>query len=206
MAQSRRRSIARPLAQTEAFNQGDAGSSLHLDLQQPSIVVAYHPVTIARDTTQEADAVFAALAEFRANPVLLSQRGCRKPHSHRPQKKFVSSRQQRGAVFVNLDAVTYWSLLKQVDLMLGNSSSGIMETASLALPTVNIGLRQKGRERARNVLDADATVESILKMVAIARSANFRQSVVGVVNPYGDGHASEKIVSVLTSIPWVKNS
>ncbi len=115
-------------------------------------------------------------------------------------KKFVSS-QQRGAVFVNLDAVTYWSLLKQVDLMLGNSSSGIMETASLALPTVNIGLRQKGRERARNVLDADATVESILKMVAIARSANFRQSVVGVVNPYGDGHASEKIVSVLTSIP-----
>ena len=64
---------------------------------------------------------------------------------------FLSRR--RGRLFVNLDSLTYWSLLRQVDLLLGNSSSGIMETPSFALPTVNIGLRQEGRERARNILD-----------------------------------------------------
>jgi UDP-N-acetylglucosamine 2-epimerase len=54
-------------------------------------------------------------------------------------------------IFVNLDAVTYWSLLRCVDVLAGNSSSGIMESASFALPTVNVGMRQQGRERARNV-------------------------------------------------------
>ena len=59
-------------------------------------------------------------------------------------------------LFVNLDPVTYWSLLGQTDVLVGNSSSGIMEAASLALPVVNVGMRQQGRERARNVIDAAA--------------------------------------------------
>ncbi len=104
-------------------------------------------------------------------------------------------------IFVNLDAVTYWSLLLCVDAMVGNSSSGIMETASFALPTVNVGLRQKGRERARNVLDAEADVDAILARIEEARSAAFRASLEGMTNPYGDGHASERIVQVLATCP-----
>jgi UDP-N-acetylglucosamine 2-epimerase (non-hydrolysing)/GDP/UDP-N,N'-diacetylbacillosamine 2-epimerase (hydrolysing) len=76
-----------------------------------------------------------------------------------------------------------------------------MEAASLALPVVNVGIRQRGRERARNVLDAEATVESILNRVEQARSAEFRRSLEGMDNPYGDGHAAERIVSVLASVP-----
>ena len=103
-------------------------------------------------------------------------------------------------MFVNLSAVVYWSLLANVDLMVGNSSSGIMETASLALPTVNVGIRQYGRERARNVLDAEADEESILGKIAEARSNRFKSSLEGMTNPYGDGHAAEKIVEILTSV------
>jgi UDP-N-acetylglucosamine 2-epimerase (non-hydrolysing)/GDP/UDP-N,N'-diacetylbacillosamine 2-epimerase (hydrolysing) len=76
-----------------------------------------------------------------------------------------------------------------------------METASFALPTVNVGLRQKGRERARNVLDADANAACILARVAEARSDAFRASLVGMTNPYGDGHAAERITEVLTTVP-----
>ena len=76
-----------------------------------------------------------------------------------------------------------------------------METASFALPTVNVGFRQQGRERARNVLDAAAVVDSILKAVATARSREFRDSLIGMTNPYGEGFASEKIVQVLTTVP-----
>ena len=76
-----------------------------------------------------------------------------------------------------------------------------METPSFALPTVNVGMRQQGRERARNILDAAPDKAEILAKVALARSADFKVSLQGMQNPYGDGHASEKIVSVLTSVP-----
>jgi UDP-N-acetylglucosamine 2-epimerase len=69
------------------------------------------------------------------------------------------------------------------------------------LPTINIGLRQQGRERARNIVDADADLRSIQEAVRIARSDEFRRSLVGMANPYGDGFASEKIVRVLTTVP-----
>src|SRR5580693_5036418 len=74
-------------------------------------------------------------------------------------------------------------MLGNVDLMVGNSSSGIMETASLALPTVNVGVRQYGRERARNVLDAEANKQSILEKLEEARSHRFKSSLEGMTNP-----------------------
>jgi UDP-N-acetylglucosamine 2-epimerase (non-hydrolysing)/GDP/UDP-N,N'-diacetylbacillosamine 2-epimerase (hydrolysing) len=104
-------------------------------------------------------------------------------------------------VFVNLNPVSYWSVLRCVDLLLGNSSSGIMEAASFALPAVNIGIRQRGRERARNVLDAEATESSILDRICVARSREFRCSLAGMENPYGDGHAAERIAEVIASVP-----
>ena len=76
-----------------------------------------------------------------------------------------------------------------------------METPSFALPTVNIGIRQPGRERARNILDAPANTEAILNAASTARSNAFRQSLEGMANPYGDGTASEKIAEVLTTAP-----
>ena len=132
---------------------------LKIGLQRPTVVVAYHPVTIVRDTTQEADSLFAALDERgRANTLLLSQRRCGSHALMQRTRAFLATHSD-ARVYVNLDAVTYWSLLRHVALLIGNSSSGIMEAASFALPVVNVGFRQKGRERARNVLDAEPESE-----------------------------------------------
>jgi UDP-N-acetylglucosamine 2-epimerase len=106
----------------------------------------------------------------------------------------------KGRVFINLDPVLYWSLLRSVDLLVGNSSSGIMEAASFALPAVDVGIRQRGRERGRNVLDAEATAASILDRIGTAMDADFRRSLQGMENPYGDGHAAERIAAVLTKV------
>jgi UDP-N-acetylglucosamine 2-epimerase len=86
-------------------------------------------------------------------------------------------------------------------MLVGNSSSGIMEAASFAVPAVDVGIRQRGREHGRNVLDAEATKESILDRIGIARSPEFRCSLAGMENPYGDGYASERIVEVLALVP-----
>jgi UDP-hydrolysing UDP-N-acetyl-D-glucosamine 2-epimerase len=174
---------------------------LQLNLQTPTILVAYHPVTIARDTLQEAAALFTALGSLTEQILFCypnADAGSRELIDR--TKSFIASR-GHGKIFTNLDAVTYLSILRQVDMLVGNSSSGIMESASFALPTVNVGLRQQGRERPRNVLDADADVNSILQAIDRARTREFRESLAGMANPYGEGYASETIVRVLTTVP-----
>jgi UDP-hydrolysing UDP-N-acetyl-D-glucosamine 2-epimerase len=183
------------------FTREQLESRLDLDLHQPTILVVYHPVTLLRDTTQEADALFAALESLPEQILFCYPNADAGSRALIERTRSFLSGGRPGRLFVNLDSLTYWSLLRQVDLLLGNSSSGIMETPSFALPTVNIGLRQEGRERARNVLDASADGPSILEKVRIARSEEFRRSLAGMTNPYGDGHASERIVQVLTTVP-----
>ena len=174
---------------------------LQLNLRTPTILVAYHPMTIARDTLLEVEALLTALGSLSEQILFCypnADAGSRALIER--TKTFIASR-GRGKVFTNLDTVTYLSLLRQVDMLVGNSSSGIIESASFSLPTVNVGSRQQGRERPRNVLDADADLNSILQAVGRARTPEFRESLSGMINPYGDGRASETIVGVLTTIP-----
>ena len=174
---------------------------LGIDLSKPTLLVAYHPVTILRDTTSEADALFEAL-DSTPGQILFCY-----PNSDAGSRALIEQTQhflhQRGGghVFTNLSALTYWSLLIHVEALIGNSSSGIMETASFCLPTVNIGMRQKGRERARNMIDAEPNVASIRDAILKARSDAFHTSLIGMANPYGEGSASETIVRVLTTSP-----
>ena len=188
------------LRRSKLCTRNELEMQLQLDLSKPSLIVAYHPVTIAHDTTYEASALFAALSE-RSEQILFcypnADAGSRSLIEQ--SRRFLGAR-AKGRIFVNLGAVVYWSLLANVDLMVGNSSSGIMETASLRLPTVNVGLRQYGRERARNVLDAEADKQSILEKIEEARCNRFRSSLEGMTNPYGDGHAAERILEVLTTV------
>jgi UDP-hydrolysing UDP-N-acetyl-D-glucosamine 2-epimerase len=174
---------------------------LELNLRTPTILVLYHPMTIARDTLQEADSLFAALEGLPDQVLFCYPNADAGSRELIARTKLFISRRSHGKIFTNLDSVTYLSLLRQVDMLIGNSSSGIMESASFLLPTVNVGLRQQGRERARNVLDADAHPRAILEAVSTARTAEFRDSLRGMVNPYGDGFASETIVRVLTTTP-----
>ena len=70
---------------------------------------------------------------------------------------------------------------------------------------VNVGLRHQCRERARNLLDAAPDSRSIFEALRIAKSEEFRRSLQGMTNPYGDGVASEKIVQVLTTVPLTED-
>jgi UDP-hydrolysing UDP-N-acetyl-D-glucosamine 2-epimerase len=180
-------------------------SKLRVDLSVPPILVAYHPVTLARDTIEEASALFVALAALPDQILFCfpnADAGSRALIER--TKSFIASRGS-GELFTNLDPITYWSLLRHVKMLVGNSSSGIMETASSELPTVNIGMRQQGRERAANVLDAAADKTSIVEKIEFAGSDAFRGSLAGMLNPYGDGHASERIVQVLTTVSLTRD-
>jgi UDP-hydrolysing UDP-N-acetyl-D-glucosamine 2-epimerase len=189
------------LRRTTLLTREEVEQKLRLDLRRPTILVAYHPVTISRDTLQEADALFASLESLPDQILFCYPNADAGSRALIERSKLFAARRENARVFTNLGPLTYWSLLRHVDMLVGNSSSGIMETASFSLPTINVGLRQQGRERPRNVLDVDADPAAILAAARTARMPEFRRSLDGMINPYGDGFASDTIVRVLTTVP-----
>lgn len=104
-------------------------------------------------------------------------------------------------LFKNIEFSDFWGLMNVASAFIGNSSAGVMETASFKIPFVNIGIRQEGRLRADNVIDVNHKKEEIIEAIKIAvNDAAFKKKVEECVSPYGDGHASERIVDVLRGI------
>jgi UDP-hydrolysing UDP-N-acetyl-D-glucosamine 2-epimerase len=103
--------------------------------------------------------------------------------------------------YKSLPHSTYLGLLRNCSVLIGNSSSGIIEAPSFKIPVVNIGIRQQGRERSTNVIDVDHNKEQILLAIKKALyDEDFKRQVKNCKNPYGDGHASERIVKILSEI------
>jgi UDP-N-acetylglucosamine 2-epimerase (non-hydrolysing)/GDP/UDP-N,N'-diacetylbacillosamine 2-epimerase (hydrolysing) len=174
---------------------------LGLRLASPAILCAWHPVTILRDTNAEADALFTALAEAQGQLIFVYPNTDAGSHALIERARALAATRPDTHIFINLDAVTYWSLLGQVDAMIGNSSSGIMEAASFALPVLNVGIRQQGRERARNIIDVPADSAAITGALKRALSPSFRNKLRGMTNPYGNGTAAKTIARVLATVP-----
>jgi len=108
-------------------------------------------------------------------------------------------------VFKSLGNKNYLSLLKQVDLVLGNSSSGISETPTFKIPTINIGDRQKGRLFAKNIIQCNGSYYDIKKAIYKSLSKNFLDSIKNTHNPYGSGGAQKKIFKLLCKINFSRN-
>jgi GDP/UDP-N,N'-diacetylbacillosamine 2-epimerase (hydrolysing) len=104
-------------------------------------------------------------------------------------------------IFPNIPHKDYLSLLCHVSVLIGNSSSALIEAPSFGLPVVNIGTRQMGRERADNVIDTVYDRKNITECIVRAmHDKKFRKKVKLRRNPYGDGEASEKIGEILPNI------
>lgn len=189
------------LRRSELLSRVELEARLGMDLGVPPLVVAYHPVTLARDTVREADEVFAALRTLPGPVVFCFPNADTGGRDLIARARDFCAARDTAWLFVNLDPIVYWSLLRVAAAMVGNSSSGIMEAASLELPVVNVGMRQQGRERARNVLDVPPSSAAIMAAVERAIGVEFRDSLEGMANPYGDGRAAERIVRVLTQVP-----
>lgn len=165
------------------------------------ILVTFHPVTLEyQKTFQYFEELLAALDSIN-RPVLFTYPNADTQGHLIIQEidRYVST--HLGArVVTNLGTQLYFSLMKFAQAMVGNSSSGIIEAASLGLPVVNIGNRQRGRLHGPNVIDVPCERLAILEAIKHASSSEFRATLVGETNPYGDGHAAEKIVLGLRQV------
>lgn len=188
------------LKEPPAMTRDELESSLGISLLSPVIVVTHHPVTQGDESYREIDELVEAMKSIEATWIITF------PNADRGSQgivdRFREFQQKAGnAVFVpSLGQERYYSLLGEADAMLGNSSSGIWESASFELPVVNVGDRQNGRLKARNVIDCEASSASIRASLQQTLDPAFRESLVGLVNPYGDGQAARRIVGVLEGL------
>ena len=174
---------------------------LGFEMRRPPIVAAYHPVTLQDDPTDGVEALLAALATLDEPVVFCLPNADAGGRALARRARAFCDGRENARLFVNLEPILYWSLLRQAAVLVGNSSSGLMETPSLGVPAVNVGPRQAGRQRAANVIDVEPDADDIRAALDRARSDAFRAGLQGLANPYGDGRAGTRIARLLADLP-----
>lgn len=175
-----------------------------LDLKPPFLLVTYHPVTAGEeDSEQTFGNLLAALDEFPDHQVLITYPNADNGGHRLIQRleQYASERTNRVFAVPSLGMQCYLSAVEHCDAVVGNSSSGVIEVPSLKTPTVNIGVRQKGRLAAASVIHSGTTREAIQEAITQALAPRAQQVAETCENPYGSGETSARIVDILRNEP-----
>jgi len=175
----------------------DLEDNLNWKFGQDSALFTYHPVTLENSNiNDEINQIFAVLEQTNLN-ILFTYANADDNGRVINQKieDFCNTKPKKYKVVKSLGQLRYLSAMRYVDLLIGNTSSGIIEAASFLKPVVNIGDRQKGRLQSGNIIDCD--ISSLESAIEQARGDDFINRCSKVENIYGNGHAAELIVKTL---------
>ncbi len=172
-----------------------------LDLSKPLILLVQHPVTTQVDEAPEQMVeTLEAIVGIGYATILIY------PNSDAGGRRIIEVIKGFESypllkTFKSLSRKEYLSLMRVASVMVGNSSSGIIEAPSFGLPVVNIGIRQEGRQRGKNVIDVGHNKLEIIGAIEMALTdKEFMAKVKKCENPYGDGKASQRIVDILSEV------
>lgn len=167
-------------------------------LQKQTAIVTYHPVTTEDDSLEQLEEMLSALQDFPELQLVFTMANADSGGMdiNKRLEEFVQMRDN--AILVDsLGRKRFLSLLKHSVMMIGNSSSGIYEAPAFHIPTINIGNRQKGRLHGDTVIDCTNDKAEIVKAMQKALTSEFQEKCRQSENIFGDGHASEQIVSIM---------
>jgi len=172
-----------------------------LHLGSNPLLVTYHPVTLENeDTVWQVEKLLEALPEFNLSVVFTAPNADTNGQVITRMIEEFLGNNPKAQMVKNFGTQGYFSLMEHAAAMVGNSSSGIIEAPSFGLPVVNIGTRQQGRMRGKNVIDVGYGRDEIIEGIKKALAPEFRENFCRLPNPYGDGHASEQIVNHLKGV------
>ena len=190
------------IKRTKLLNRSDLETSLGFKLAQKNLLITFHPVTLENATAAEQLAeLLAALADLKDTQLIFTL-----PNADTNGRALIKMIEQFAAqhsnahAYTSLGQVRYLSCIAQMDGVVGNSSSGLLEVPSFGKATINIGDRQRGRLQATSVINAAPTRKNITKALKKLYSADFQMSLSKVSSPYGEGGASEKIIAIIKSM------
>ena len=169
-----------------------------LQPRKRNLLVTIHPVTLAANPLADAEALLRALSELDTEfgILLTGSNADAGGKSINEMLAHFAARRTNVALHASLGSELYTNALFHCDMVVGNSSSGLYEAPSLKRPTINVGSRQKGRLSAASVINCLGESGAILRALQLGLALNCSN----VANPYGDGHASERIVAILKRI------
>lgn len=187
---------------TDFISKEDLEKDLGIELTKKYGVVTFHPVTLEENSgVEQFEQLIAALDELKEMSFIIT-----KANADAGGRRINQGIDEYAKLHHNVTAVTslgvrrYLSAVKECAVVIGNSSSGITEAPCLHVPTVNIGDRQKGRLMPESVLCCEPEKEAIVSAVSKAISDEFRQEVLTMTNPFGNGDTSEQIVKILQKV------
>jgi len=189
------------ISNLELLNRKTLEESLGFQFKERNLLITFHPVTLESKSSEfQMEELLAALDDLDDTYLIFTM-----PNSDTDGRilfqqieKFVSEH-SNASVFTSLGQLKYLSCMAQVDAVIGNSSSGLTETPSFKKATINIGDRQRGRIKAASVVDCLPERSAINNAIEKIYLDEFQQKLKSIVNPYGEGGASESIVEILES-------
>jgi len=189
------------IAKCRQMSVEELSAVIGVELKTGFVLVTYHPATLSSQSPQDQVAQLANGLATTDRRLLISRPNADAGSGVIAARLEEFCRQRSNAHLVaSAGQEAYINLMRHAAAMVGNSSSGIIEAPSIPLAAVNVGPRQQGRQRAANVIDVPCEAAAIADGLERALSDTFRQSLAGMVNPYGDGRTSQRIVQVLAEI------
>lgn len=185
------------------LNKDEFEKSIDFRLAKKNILITFHPVTLENSSAREQfNELLNALDELEETNFIFTKANSDTDGDviNKMIDEYVSENSQKAVAFASLGQLRYLSAIKFVDIVLGNSSSGLLEVPSFKKATINIGDRQKGRARASSVIDVRPIKEEILAAIKRAYSKEFEQTLKDTINPYDGGNPSKKMVKILKEI------
>jgi len=174
--------------------------SIDFKLNKEYALVTYHPVTLERSTEQQNfQNLLNVITKYKHIDFIFTKANA--DAGGRIINKMIDSYVQNhdnAIAFTSLGLTRYLSALKYCSIVIGNSSSGIIEAPSFGIPTINIGDRQKGRMQSNSIINCEPTVDELTKAISKALSNEFVSTARKTINPYGQGNTSNEVVSVIT--------
>ena len=177
--------------------------SIDFRLAKKNILITFHPATLENSSAREQfNELLKALDELDDTNFIFTKANSDTDGDiiNKMIDEYVNQNSQKAAAFTSLGQLRYLSAIKFIDIVLGNSSSGLLEVPSFKKATINIGDRQKGRARASSVIDVRPAKEEILSAIKRAYSKEFEQTLKDTINPYDGGNPSKKMVKILKEI------
>lgn len=189
------------------FNLKDLETEINFEFNKRNLLITYHPVTLEDHTSKyQIKNLLASLDKLKNTHLIFTKSNVDTGGStiNNTIKAYVESNKNKAILFSSLGSKRYLSILKYVDGIVGNSSSGIIEAPSLRVGTVNIGDRQLGRVQAVSIINSSNSEKDITKAIKKLYTKKYTDLLLKVVNPYGSGNVANKIVNKIINTDLTK--
>jgi len=193
------------IKQKKFTSREDVIKKFKLDANKPILILLQHSVTWqVEDTGEQIRKTLDAIDELKYQTIAVYP--CSDPGYNEIINALLEYKEKEYfQLYKNIEFLDFWGLMNTANVFIGNSSAGVMETASFKIPFINIGIRQQDRLRSDNVIDVGHNTRDIVNSIKKALyDQDFKKRVESCVSPYGDGKASERIINILENLKFDK--